>query len=185
MRRGFTLLEVVISSGLLLLILGLLLAMFLSAVRALREGERRSSVQRSALILLQRLRQELNCAHRDSLLLDPQQGLVFLSDRNAAGQLRYTPGGQRLWLRWQTVGWLATRQVVLRQWSITNPTSPPVLTPPVANAAGWSQRMLAADVEQLNFQVDAQGALHLQLRTAREGLQYEVNTVLALPLDGG
>ena len=183
-RAGFTILELVISSAMVLLILGLSLAMFLSAVRALRAGERRSSVQRSALLLIQRLRQEVGCAYRDSLRLESQE-LTFLSDRGNDGSLRFSPTGQRLWLRWLRIGWLDSGKVVVSEWSIPNPTCPPHLSPPGATANGWNHRTISNDVERLNFQTDAQGSLHLQLATAREGLRYEVNTVLPMPLDGG
>ena len=184
-RRGFTLLEMSISGGLLLLISGILLVMMIAAVNSLRLAERRAAVQRNALLLVGRLRQEVACAHPDSLQVEPTAGLTFISERTESGGLKFSSTGQRLWVRWLNVVRRPDQRVVLRQWSITNPSSPPWLTPPLAGAAGWSERGLAEHVQVLDFQVDANGALHLRLVTAVESLQYEVNTVLAAALAGG
>ena len=172
-RRAFTLLELSVGGSLLLIVTGILLAMVITAVNSLRLAERRATVQRNALVLVSRLGQEMKCAHPDSL--EVAQGLTFLSSR----PLRFSPGGQRLWVRWLNVQLRSDHRVVLRQWPITNPSNPPYLTPPVANAAGWSESSLASWVKLLDFSLDEHGALKLHLVTSFEGSEYELNTVFA------
>lgn len=165
------------------MVTGILLAMVVTAVNSLRLADRRAQVQRNALLLVNRLGQELGCAHPESLIVDA--GLTFLSSRTSTGGLRYSAAGQRLWLRWLNVSRRSDRTVMLRQWPITAPASPPYLTPPGAAAGGWSERPVARQVQAMEFQKDARGAIHLQLVTEYEGVHYELNTVLGTSLTGG
>jgi hypothetical protein len=162
-----------VCGGLLLMVTGILLTMVLTAVNSLRLAERRAAVQRNALVLAGRLGQELKCAHPDSLVVAGD--LTFLSSRG----LRFSPAGQLLWVRWLNVVLRPDHRVVLREWPITVPTSPPYLTPPGAGVAGWRESSLAAWVQSLDFQLDGHGAVKVRLVTSFEGCQYELNTVFA------
>ncbi|MBI3927886.1 MAG: hypothetical protein HY319_20260 [Armatimonadetes bacterium] len=97
-RRGVTLLELLIASGLVLLVALSVLALFEAGVRYVRESEARLDIQRDALVAMALVTQELSESNPVAFRTDPDPpGVVFGSPRNLEGTLIVDSSGKLIW----------------------------------------------------------------------------------------
>lgn len=129
--RGFTLLEILLTSGLSLVILSLLLESWLLASRAWTQAEQTQSAQRSTLALSYRLQHDFGCSLVGSLYAtDPTNPncVSFVSDDAPA----WSPSGSMLFRHWVQYRWDPGTQIVERRESdLTPPSETPPGGPPV------------------------------------------------------
>lgn len=98
MRRGFSLIEVVIAGAVGLLLLGLLVLVLAPALRIWLRTQEDAEAQQAVAVVAARLREELRAANPESvhLLADPT-AVLLLSWKNDVGGAEFTPLGEFLW----------------------------------------------------------------------------------------
>lgn len=100
-RRGFTLVEMIISSGLLMLLLTLVLAVYLTSHRVWAKGSNSQEVLGDAGVVAGYLDAELQRSTYDSVSISPdKQALVFLTAKDENGHTSATVDGRPIWNRW-------------------------------------------------------------------------------------
>ncbi len=99
--RGLSLVEISIVSGLLLLISGALFYVLTGAIQFYHATNATIDAQQGVLLSLNRLSQELNESHYDSVTLLPNgRGIMFASPRDSQGNIQFDPYGRLLWQKY-------------------------------------------------------------------------------------
>lgn len=88
MRRGFTLVELMIAGALLLVVLGVLAVAMRSVGRNWARAQKKAAAQSNAALALSRLREEFRAADPDSVRVGPGQ-VTFVSSLDRQGRLRF------------------------------------------------------------------------------------------------
>lgn len=136
-------------------------------LQSLRLSEQQSEAQRTAVVCLQRLRQEMAEAYGPSLQIPNSGSVAFASRLDLQQNPRYSPEGERLWLKWVTFAWKPTTGELIQIYDpIPNPA--PRVTPLVCPAlsAQASIRRLARNLSDFQVRVDPGGQLWVQVTVA-------------------
>lgn len=174
MRRGYSLLEVLVAGALSLLVLVLACSALVMASRAWGQAQRMQNAQRGTLSVAYRLRQDYAASLPGSLRLG--SGLVsFVSDDKPG----YNEAGEALWHQWVQFRYTSVGGKVERRQV---PLDPPVTQAPSA-APSWNvadRGVLLAESVTL-FEVTnpgSAGVLKVRLQslweTSHSGLELEI-----------
>lgn len=127
-RRGFTLAELLVASGLSLLLLGLVVTCWLLAGQGWRKTYRQQTAQQSTLVVQTRLREDYRRAKPGSARIVGDV-LSFLSYDDGEGEPAWEPTGQISWRCWIQYRW-RNRMLERRQVALAAAQSEPEETPP-------------------------------------------------------
>lgn len=192
--KGFSLLEALIASALLLLLMALMLQIVIPISKGSVRGSQQVELQQVAVLAVERLRHDLEAAPPAGITAGANDRYSFhrLVDVAADGSQIMATDLVVVW--WER----AERRLLRKVW----PPAPPVLswTPPsnglfvptpeeftqLVTAVGPNQRVLASNVEDFSLRLQgSQVLLRLQLQApapdGRPPEGYELNRVVALP----
>lgn len=152
--RGATVVEVLISSGLFLFVLGIIYASLQMGLDAYRRTERFATIQQQAMRGIRYVSEDLASAPRAGVRLASGSAIV-LSARRADGVVGFGADGHALWQGWVSYR-LQDGELVRRETPITpSPDIPdpvPTLSALLAMPAA-EERVVAHDVTALEFTV--------------------------------
>lgn len=119
-RNGFTVAEVLVASGIFLLMLGVLVAVFYQSTAVMMKGTSQSSLQRDAQGFARKLGNAVLFGAAASLsIAADQSGLSLLTSDDADGRFRYDPVlSQALWSNYQ-VFYLDSAEGVIRNRQVS------------------------------------------------------------------
>jgi len=163
MSRGFSLIELVVTSALLLFLTGGITLVTMNGMRYFRLGYAYQTAQQQALVAMRKLVDELQNSRRDSVSSSsspsPEPHLVFLSARPpepTTGALVHDVDGRLLWQKWVCY-YLTTDRQLVRTERPLDETPPGLIVPPlpaaplVAEMAALQGRRIADGIEAVTF----------------------------------
>lgn len=172
MKKGFTLIEVLIAGALLFTLIALSVRVFIPALSIWRRNQAKASVQQAALAAAYRIRHDVMHSAPGLIQVRPSFMLILKAQS-------FDPEGAPLWSEW--VGyWLDDRQQL---WRFSHPI-PPVTEPPSALPAGLptvedlSQRghVVARDVQEFVTEVGPTRGVRYGLTLKSGPFRYELLT---------
>lgn len=148
-RRGATLAEIMVASGLVLLTVGLFLPIWQIAMRTWQRGEEVQTVQRDTLALSYRLRSDYLASRPESMIVNVVPGsqtlLSFLSYEGVQNrETLWNSSGEVLWRKWVQYQFVdAERRVRRREVALASPSQEPSEPVPAwsnrgAHTLGWN-----------------------------------------------
>lgn len=172
MRRGFTLIEVMISGALLFTLIALSVKVFIPALGIWRRNQAKAQVQQAALATAYRIRRDVFHSAPHLVLAQPRL-LVVLS---AGEPPAFDDQGQPLWSEW--VGyWLDDNQQLWRFTRDLPPTPEPPDTVPAglpADADLARGRIVAREVESFLPEVGPTGGARYKIALKSGPFRYEL-----------
>ncbi|MBM3460519.1 MAG: hypothetical protein FJX76_00265 [Armatimonadetes bacterium] len=194
-RRGFTLVEILVAGGLLLLLLGVVWYLLVPAWRAYMKGDRKSDVQRNSMVVGARIAQEFRNAYGSSVAVKKipvttpdgevrQDAVIFLSDLDLRGDLQLTPDGDPIWQK-RVVFYHDGETNQIRSKEI--PLDPPSVDPDPLIVETFDRspkdRIIARHVKELKFSWDLAPSLQIIVQAEREGYTSRFETSVTPLLD--
>ncbi|MCE7871227.1 type II secretion system protein [bacterium CPR1] len=172
-RRAFTLVEVMISGGLLLTLIALSVQVFLPALGIWRRNQAKASVQQAALSAVYRIRHDLGQSAPQ--LVHAREGILILL--SAGEPPSFDEHGQPLWSEW--VGfWLDDRE---RLWRFTRSLAAPSAEQPTVVASNPPTpaelargRILARGVKSFLPSPGPTGGVRYRLELQEGAFRYEL-----------
>jgi len=168
-RRGYSLVEITLALALASLIILVLAVLGPRVLQSLRLSNQQSEAQRSAVVCLQRLRKEMAQAYGPSLQVLSGGSLAFASRLDLAQNPRYTPEGERLWLKWVTFEWQPSTGALTRIYdpmSVPAPRVEPLARPAISSQS--STKTIARNVTGFQVKIHPGGQLWVQVTVALE-----------------
>lgn len=175
MSRGFSLIELVVASALLMFLTGGITLVTMNGMRYFRLGYAYQTAQQQALVAMRKMVDELQNSRRDSVSsssspsVDPH--VTFLSARAPepnAGSLVHDDQGRLLWQKWVCY-YLSTDRQLIRSERPLDETPPGLVVPPlpaappVAELAALAGRRVADGIEAVTFNPGPQRYLDLSI----------------------
>lgn len=135
MRRGFTLIEVVVSAFLLLLLTGMLLSNWYKASRVFKQNDRHNERRTETQLVLRRLESELPSSSAESLEIRPDLAIAFASPLGLlgtpnAGQFQVQPEGEPIYEKYIILYWNGLDNTLYRR-EMAIPTGQPARFTPL------------------------------------------------------
>lgn len=154
---GVTLMELVTTSALLLILLGVVYSALTLSLTYYRQADDSVYLQQQAMAAAKRIVEEMGSSPSSSVVLSPD-GVLFLSARTGSGGLQYNSSGAILWQRYvayytQMSGSepvLVRKEKPLSAPSATVPSSPPSLASIQADAS-LKSTVVARSIQALSF----------------------------------
>ncbi|MEW6281906.1 MAG: prepilin-type N-terminal cleavage/methylation domain-containing protein [Candidatus Eremiobacterota bacterium] len=175
-KRGLTLVEVLVAAALLLLVLGLLASILIPALRAWMRQSQRSDAQRSALVVIKRLREEVRFGHPESVTCPTPDSVVFLSSMNSQGRVSWNDYDV-LWQKWSYFYFQSGQVRLHEEWlrppaCEVDPASPVLIRLP-------SDRVVGRDVEVFRCLVTPEGLLRVEVEARIQDARARLEAGLA------
>ncbi|MEW6278921.1 MAG: prepilin-type N-terminal cleavage/methylation domain-containing protein [Candidatus Eremiobacterota bacterium] len=129
-RSGFSVIEVLVASAVMLFLLGGLYLLLVGGARHFQHGRAYQTAQQEATVAIRRLELELQNTDPGSVFFDnaaPTPHIIFLSATTDLGGFAFDPAGGILWNRWVCY-YLneATREMTRSELDV----APPQIAPP-------------------------------------------------------
>lgn len=170
-RRGaFTLAEVLVAAGVLLLLIGLCTEIFLIASKGLSKLRDQQGAQAAQLTVQTRMHHDAHRARNKSLLLQngqPPGGwtLSMLTAETQNGLPAWDSTGQIIWQAWVQYRYRGDRHTLERQrQELSTPSADPPATMPPAWPVTTEGHRLAEQVEAFDLRVNPAGYLDVTFR---------------------
>lgn len=166
--RGFTLIELMVASTLALVVLTLVIQLFIPALRAWSDSQRRSEVGQNLLVTTSWLGEDVVRCSPGSLKLTPEGALVM---RCAMGQTvdHNNPFSQLV------AYWLEEGEVFRATTMLSDPEAEPAVT--LADLKGLTERRRVANqVTAFELTIPQPWRLEVHLAVDKEGRKGEVRT---------
>jgi hypothetical protein len=147
-RRAATLIEVLVSSAIMVMVVAFGFTFLIQGTRYLRLNQRAIDAQKSGLFLVTQLQQELQST-RQTLIAAGPDGVVFPSSFKVDGITERDPMTQQLlWQNWVCYAYdAAAKTVVRRELPISPASTTPAGPPPVtAFSVATHQKLMASDI---------------------------------------
>ncbi len=177
-RRGFTIVEVMVASMLALVILALAVQLFIPALRAWSEGQKRSEVDQNLLVASCWIGDDVTRCSPGSIRLTDQGALAM---KCAQGQTtdHTNPFSQMV------VYWQDQTDLLRATLALDDPDAEPSLA--LNDVRAWSeQRRVASDVSRFEVTIPDAWRLTLNLQISKSGRSGEIRTAFSsayAPLD--
>lgn len=189
MRRGASLVELLLAIGLLGLLFALLAAFGPPTMRTWIRSSHLSEAQRSVLLAVQRVRHELKQASPESLTCPGPTTVRFLTRFDAGGGIQFAPTGEPLWQKWVTLSWapesgqlgctyhlLAVPEALAEGLTFppgpsASPSAPPLPSP--------SESLVCRNLKEFRVAVLSNGLLDLAVRAECHGEKAALQAQLA------
>lgn len=186
-RRGQTLLETLVSLGLLSLLMMLMFAVYRMGANAWMKGDAQVSLIQDLRVVTDRLAREVERSAYESATLDPGPNngtaLAFMSSWDEATQrYDYDPAvGSPVWHRYLVCYYDAPAREV--RWVEVDLATPTTTAAPLPGLAGYRSggRVLASQVDRCDF-ILTESLLETRLETSRK--RYGSDIPEKLQLDG-
>lgn len=150
LRRGFTLLEVMVYAVLLGIMMTAMYLLLRTTLGFMRETNATASLQASAQRTAVKIAAELAQAHKgvgNIVASTSPSGIVFLSPRPGSGSTMYDSAGNQLWRQWVCYYFDAQKGRIMRsEINLSTPTTTPPSCPyTVLNFTGLPGNKMVAD----------------------------------------
>ncbi len=182
-KKGFTIAEVLVASGVFLLMLGVLVAVFYQSTAVMMKGTSQSSLQRDALGFGRKLSNAIHYGTASSLTVaTDQSGISLLTSDDTNGRFRYDPAlSIALWSNYQ-VFYFESAQNLIRNRQISVIGFPEEAAPgpiesfdsaqPIENYFTGGKPVLR-DVQTVTFEEPLPGLVKVDIELARDDTRKE------------
>jgi hypothetical protein len=168
-RRGATLIELLIASGALMVLLGLIYQMMVAAQRYKENCDSKVALQEEVMKALSSISRELVESNRYGVNADvANSGVIFSTPRGKDGRVLFDSTGRLLWRKTVLYYFNSAESKIMRKSVEISPAEVDVPAPPTVlslrDNAGVDGHQVAKNIEKFKVEAQADGTFSIEVK---------------------